>query len=199
MASFPTHNNAFDRIFKFSLGDRYATTRVALNLLSQLDSHSIVETGCMRTLDSIMEGNSTRIWGYFVRQYGGHVTTIDISDENMAICRQATEKYASHIDYIVGDSVEVLSKGIGRIDLLYLDSMDCPISGDASRAQEHQLTELKTAHRWLHDRSIVLLDDSAFANGGKTFLSKQWLEDNEWMCVLEMYQSLWIKKPNAIF
>lgn len=199
MATFATHNNSFDNLFKFSLGDRYPTTRVALNLLSALDTHYIVETGCMRTQGSILEGNSTLVFGYFCKIYGGHLTTIDISADNLALCKNATEKYNAYITYVEGNSIEMLAKGYNMIDLLYLDSMDCPVSGDASTAQQHQLEELMQANHMLHDRSIVLLDDSAFANGGKTFLSKQWLEDNGWICVLEMYQSLWVKNPLSIF
>jgi len=153
----------------------------------------------MRTLDSIMEGNSTLIFGYFAKMYGGHVTTIDISPENIATCKEATEKYNTYITYVEGNSVEMLGKGYNMIDLLYLDSMDCPISGDANEAQTHQLQEIIAAEHMLHDRSIVLLDDSAFANGGKTRLTKKWLEDRGWICVLDMYQSLWIKNPLSIF
>lgn len=199
MTDFLNHNSSFDRRFKFTLADRYPTMRVALNLLYHLDTHYIVETGCMRTLDSIMEGNSTLIFGYFVGRYGGQVTTIDINADNIATCKEATEKYKSNITYITGDSVKTLEDGLGLIDLLYLDSMDCPISGDANEAQTHQLREIIAASRMLHDRSIVLLDDSAFANGGKTRLTKKWLEDRGWICVLDMYQSLWIKNPLSIF
>src|ERR1700704_5502611 len=118
MNDFIKHNGWFDRRFKFSLGDRYSTMRLALNLLTHLDTHHIVETGCMRTKGSILEGDSTLVFANYVDRYGGEVTTIDNNSDNMAICREATHKYRENIVYKEQDSLMALLHYPQRIDLL---------------------------------------------------------------------------------
>lgn len=199
MDDFLTYNGWFDRAYRFTLADRYPTMRVALNLLYHLPIHRIVETGCMRVLNSVMEGNSTLIFAHFAARNGGEVITIDKEEESLKICKKATSKYKEYINYRHGDSIGALMHMTTKIDLLYLDSMDCPVVGDAYQSQFHQRNELITAQHALHDRSIILLDDNNFSNGGKTALAKEWLQKNDYQCILDLTQSLWVKNPLSIF
>src|SRR5271157_551016 len=192
-SDFVSSRGWFDRCLKNSLAFRYPTMRLAFNLLYHSPSHHIVETGCMRSDGSIMEGNSTQVFGRFCALEGGYLDTIDISSLNIGVCKEITEKYEEWINYTVGDSVSILAECYTPIDLLYLDSMDCPIVGDATEAQMHQLAEIRAASHVLHDKSIVLLDDCEFSNGGKSRLSKKWLGKNGWVCLLDAYQSVWVK------
>lgn len=187
----------FDQEFKERSGSRYPTFRVALNLLYQNASNPfIVETGTVRMADDWGAGYSTFIFGRFLKTLGrGEIVTIDISQDNIKVCQSVTESFKEHIRYVVDDSLEALKRIDKPIDLLYLDSLDTPIgdSEDAVPAQEHNLKEFKLVEHLLHDKSIVLIDDNAFANGGKAKLTKKYLKEKGWRVLLNGHQSLWIK------
>jgi len=52
---------------------------------------------------------------------------------------------------------------------------------------------LKLAEKNFNDKTVVLLDDNNFLDGGKTKLAKIYLKEHGWRCVLDYQQSLWIK------
>lgn len=63
-------------------------------------------------------------------------------------------------------------------------------------SQEHCLEEIKASSLCLHSKSIVLIDDSGLPGGGKARLARQWLLDNDWIVLLDAYQTLWVKKES---
>ena len=63
------------------------------------------------------------------------------------------------------------------IHFLYLDSLDGQFEG----ASKHQLEEIKIAKNYLHDQSLVLLDDK----GDKTKLSINYMLDNNFKILNE--------------
>src|SRR3989304_2329795 len=194
MKDFLFVNSWFDQKYQNLSGSRYATFKATLNLFRQNNGFYIVETGTTGQKKDWGAGYSTVLFGDYLSRYGGQFWTVDISEPNMNVCRVATAEYASVIDYVVSDSHLFLRTYIGKIDLLYLDSYDYPLDGsDPSPCQQHQLEELKLAFPHLHDKSIVLLDDNNFDNGGKTKLTKDCLIEKGWRCVLDQQQSLWIK------
>lgn len=183
-----------------SLKDRYETMSKALELLDISKGTNIVETGTLRQKDDWGAGMSTLIFGAYCKEFGRHLTTVDLSPQNMEVCKEVTEPYKEFIDYIVSDSVLFLKLYDKKIDLLYLDSVDCPIEVHTDQdqkelefAQNHQLNEIKEALLKMNDTGIVLLDDNWFEHGGKTALSKQYLKEQGWKEIASHQQSLWIK------
>ncbi len=193
MDNFLEYHSWFDELFQAKSSRRYSTFRVALNLLYQLPTHRIVETGTIRKIKDYGAGYSTYIFGHFVKRYGGKITTIDIDPKNMRVCKRVTAEFADWIEYVVDNSLHALSLLHEPIDLLYLDSFDTPIRRDASEAQLHNLKEFKLAEPLLHEKSIVLIDDNNFTNGGKSRMTKQYLHEQGWRVLLNMQQSLWIR------
>jgi hypothetical protein len=192
--NFLEHHSEFDDNFELFLRGRYYTMRIALNLLSQQPGKNIVETGCVRRLMDYGGGNSTYIFGWFVSRYGGSLTTIDISLENIKVCMDCTIEFSKDIHYIAEDSLLALPKLSKPIDLLYLDSMDVPEdNSDASEGQLHNLKELKAAEHLLHPGSLVLIDDNDMENGGKSAMTKKYLAENGYKLILNLDQSLWMK------
>lgn len=177
------------------LGLRYPTFRAALNLLLRFGGETIVETGTMRNMDIAGAGGSTLLFGEHCSRHGGKLWTVDINPQYIAYAKQATAAFAGRIDYATGDSVEFLTKFAGTIHLLYLDSMDCPPdpAADAGPSQRHCLAELGAAWGKVPAGGIVLLDDNMWPNGGKTRMAKGRLEELGAKCVLDFYQTLWIK------
>lgn len=193
MDDFLEHNSWFDLCFRRKLSGRYPTFRAALNLLYQLPSHRIVETGTIRRVRDYSAGYSTYIFGEFARRHGGKVTTIDSNPANIQLCKRVTADFAAWIEYVADDSLQALSRIEENIDLIYLDSLDTPKKGDASSAQLHNLKEFKLVEPRLHQNSIVLLDDNDFANGGKSRMTKQYLRERGWRVLFNLKQSLWIR------
>ena len=112
---------------------RYWTFKIALNLLIQrmVGSPLIVETGCVRLEDDYGAGNSSLIFGDFLKKYGGKLISIDINQTNVALCEKLmlAAGFSSIHQTIVDDSLKALTKLIDdgiKPDLIYLDSFDFP-------------------------------------------------------------------------
>lgn len=60
-------------------------------------------------------------------------------------------------------------------------------------SQEHCLKELLAALPHMHDKTPILIDDCALPGGGKGRTAKDWLLANRYVCILDLYQTLWIK------
>jgi len=177
---------------------RYHTLQAALNLLFQEHPDPlIVETGCQRQKEDLGAGMSTSIFGEYVCRYGGRLISVDIDEAALSVCRECTRAFAERITYIRSDSVEFLKNLKESPDLIYLDSLDYDLTGDASaarRAQEHCLNEYEAIAPRLKSDTIILLDDNDFPGGGKPKLVKERLVLSGWTCLLEWQQSLWAKK-----
>jgi len=173
---------------------KYCTFKAALNLFLQNNGQIIVETGTQRLKDDV-GGCSTTLFGAFCKTYNKTLYTVDNDPKHLEISKELTQEFKDHIVYVLSDSVEFLEKFDEPIDLLYLDSLDCPLPpADATESQLHQLREIKAAYPKLHKGSVVLLDDNDFTNGGKTRLSKRWLfKTREFLLILDDKQSLWLK------
>lgn len=184
------------RLGSTSLGERYYTFKMALNWHLQHGGSTIVETGSLREPGSWFGvGCSTHLFGEFVSRYGGYLWSCDIDESVIERARAETSEFSAHIDYVCDDSITFLQGFDQTIDLLYLDSMDCPRRGDASAAQYHNLGELEAAYPKLTPNAVVLLDDNRFRNGGKPLLSKELLYENGWVCLFDWHQSLWVRTP----
>jgi len=187
---------------KYTIGlsksKRLATMATALYLLSERDGKTLVETGTIRFPDDWGAGMSTLIFGEYAKRNNAHLYTVDINPNAIETCKKVTEEFKDNVSYIISDSIEFLKNFNQKIDLLYLDSMDCP-EHDASdspaliTSQTHQLNEMKLAIEKLSDNPIVLLDDNEFINGGKTKLTKKFLKENGFKEILGGKQSLWVK------
>jgi len=123
-------NWLFEKYYFGGQNYRYFTFQLALNLLKQKHPNpAIIETGCQRMKDDLGAGMSTSVFGEFCSKYGGHITSVDISENNLKVCKECTVQYSSFITYVRSDSVSFLSGKRGSVDLLYLDSLDYDYSG----------------------------------------------------------------------
>lgn len=201
MDDFIKWGNWFDEKYRFGLGEgtRYFSMKIALNLFHFRKGLNIVETGTIRARDDMAGGGfSTLVLGDYAQSYNKHFWTVDISPEAIELSKEITKDFNKNTNFITQDSVFFLGTFANPIDLLYLDSMDCPEfdmvdSPNLIASQEHQLEEIKTAYDKLHDKSVILLDDNNFDNGGKCKLTNQFLLDKGWTPLLADKQVLFIK------
>jgi hypothetical protein len=201
MDEFITWNDWWSLKYRFKMGEgvRYFTTKIALNLFHFRGGTNIVETGTIRMADDMNGGGySTLLYGDYAQHYDKHFWTVDILPEAIELSKKETEGFNKNTNFVTSDSVEFLKNFPEKIDLLYLDSMDCPENDEADSphliaSQEHQLNEIKAAWDKLTDKSVILLDDNNFTNGGKCKLSVQFLIDNGWTPLMADKQVLFIK------
>jgi hypothetical protein len=187
----------YDEKYQAKSGGRYQTFKTALNIFVQRQLLTIYETGTTRMADDWGAGMSTLLFADVANHYGAEIYTVDIEPKNIAQCQEITKDYAKFIHYVVSDSLTHLEGFKGPIGLLYLDSLDYPLTpeeGSVEVCQEHQLKEYLLARDHLDSRSIVLLDDNDFPDGGKCKLTKEQLLKDGWMCLIDAQQSLFIRK-----
>jgi hypothetical protein len=177
---------------------RFETFKKAFELLHETSGENIVETGCVRLPDDWGGGMSTYLFGEYAKNFVARVWTVDISEDNMAQCKNITKEFEKYICYTIDDSHVFLTEFYEPIHLLYLDSMDCPLVDDPFypellQSQGHQLREVQIALPKMSPDGIILLDDNGFANGGKTKMSKEYLKKQGWKEIMGGQQSLWTK------
>ena len=177
------------------LGRKFWTFKIALNLFKQFGGKNIVETGCVREHQDYGAGYSTVLFAEYAKEEGATFESIEISAENIEKAKKELAGLVVKVGFWKGDSHEVLKNWQSPIDLLYLDSLDCdPENEEISvKAQQHQYHELELAYPNLSKRAIVLLDDNYFKNGGKTRLTKEFLKEKGFICIMDYEQSLWIR------
>jgi len=201
MNDFLEWNNWFSVKYRFLIGEgmRYFSVKTALNLFHQRDGMNIVETGTIRAENDFAGGgNSTYLFGDYAQKYNKKFWTVDILPEAIALSKKITEGVNGNTTFVLSDSIAFLQTFPEKIDLLYLDSMDCPIEDEAGSpalvaSQKHQRMELEVAWNKLHDKSVVLLDDNDFKNGGKCIRTISYLQEKGWINLINEKQSLWIK------
>ena len=200
-------NWLFKRYYYSGSNSRYWTFHTALSILAQRDRVPlIIETGCQRLKEDVGAGMSTSIFGEYCLRYGGKLYTVDLFPNHLDICKACTKKYASHIEYVLSDSVAWLKESaVGAADLIYFDSLDYPISPDglsctsneeALKSQQHCLNEFLAAEESskIDDRTLILIDDNQLPGGGKPRLLKQHLSQAGWVCLMDHQQSLWARE-----
>lgn len=186
--------------YRFPIGEgvRYFSFKTALNIFHQRGGMNMVETGTVRARDDMAGGGaSTVILGDYAQRYDKKFWSVDILPEAIALSKELTEGFNHNTTHVLSDSILFLHTFKDPIDFLYLDSMDCPENDapDSPRlleSQKHQVRELETAWKNIHKRSVILLDDNNFENGGKCRFSIQFLEQKGWLCLINDKQSLWI-------
>ena len=157
----------------------------------------IVETGTSRGKKKFYffnqhnwkDGMSTIMFAEYVGNMNGHLHTCDISNTNIEAAKKFTTKFSNYITYNVNDSVFFLTNFVGKIDLLYLDSLD---GHNPVLASNHQLEEVKNSFKKLDYDSLVLLDDK----GTKTNLSINFLLKNKFQILHETKYQVLLSKNN---
>jgi hypothetical protein len=181
--------------------ERTQSWRSALSLFAYFDGSTIVETGCQRLVEDWGAGCSTRIVALFLKEIGhGKLHSVDHSLEHIGVAHRVVEadNSSDYVEFHHDDSVHFLTRFNQMIDLLYLDSFDYSDAPLRTRGcQEHQLKEITAAFEKLSDTAIVLLDDNDLPHGGKTRLTKEFLRQHGWTCLLDWQQSLWVRPLRA--
>ena len=157
---------------------------------------TMVETGTIRAEeDWAGAGYSTYLFGAFLARHGGRLQSVDLGAANCAFARSWTEIFGPAVTVHEQDSVDFLGRFPAPIDVLYLDSLDTTEPGHT----EHALRELQAAWPRLHERSLVLFDDTPWQRGawiGKGAQAVPWLIERGWRVLYGGYQVV-LDKPQG--
>ena len=164
---------------------RFDSFEFALIEAQKRNHKTLVETGVARGKKKFFffskinwkDGMSTLILSDYARHVNGNLTSCDINKKNIENAKKFTKPNKEFINFVTEDSLNFLTNFNKRIDFLYLDSLDGQFEG----ASKHQLEEIKIAKNYLHDQSLVLLDDK----GDKTKLSIDYMLDNNFKILNE--------------
>ena len=164
---------------------RFDSFEFALIEAQKRNHKTLVETGVARGKKKFFffskinwkDGMSTLILSDYARHVNGYLTSCDISKKNIENAKKFTKLNKEFINFVTEDSLNFLTNFNKKIDFLYLDSLDGQFEG----ASKHQLEEIKIAKNYLHDQSLVLLDDK----GDKTKLSINYMLDNNFKILNE--------------
>ncbi len=171
-----------------SFVDRHRSFDALFNLASERGLRDWVETGTVRSVEDWTAGFSTYLFGYYLKQVGGRLASVDLNEFNCEFARQWTAQLGT-VTVHASHSHDYLKARRGPIDVAYLDSADVGTAG----YQECALEEAKLALPHLHERSLILFDDSAWGMGrfrGKGGLAIPYLLDHGWRVAYAGYQVL---------
>lgn len=173
---------------------RYGTFTKALELLNKRKIKTIVETGTARCGDSNFDGDggSTIIFGHWAMDHDAVMYSVDVSPSHIALARQASKKYLTHLFFVEEDSISFLQNFPSTIDFLYLDSYDYD-ENDPLPPQMHNLHEVMAAYDKLTDHSIIMIDDCNIPGGGKGKLAIEFLLKKGWKLHANRHQVILLK------
>jgi ADP-heptose:LPS heptosyltransferase len=178
--------------------DRHRSFDVLLReMLRRFDEPTVVETGCIRAEEDWPgAGFFTYLMGAYLSRSGGTLYSVDVSPENCAFARAWTGPFGDTVRVHQESSERFLSRFAGRIDVLYLDSLDTTEPGHA----EYALKELEAALPRLHKESIVAVDDSPWRLGawtGKGARVIPYLLERDWEILYAGYQCVLSRKQTG--
>ncbi|NDD58645.1 MAG: class I SAM-dependent methyltransferase [Chlamydiae bacterium] len=177
---------------------RYKTFMAAINLLNQRQAQTIVETGTARFGSSNFEGDggSSIIFSDWANDHAATFYSVDINQDYINDAYEAVQKTIPNIKtplfFICSDSIEFLRNFGQSIDFLYLDSYDFDVN-DPLPSQQHHLEELKASYRWLHEDSVIMIDDCNLPFGGKGKLAIEFLTKRGWKMLRNEYQVILVR------
>lgn len=146
--------NLVERHFKFWSDESHPNYNAFSRVVNILGGGPavIVETGT-----SAWGTDSTRLWDFYVRAFGGELWTVDIRpDAGLRLKGQISNR----TKVIVQDSVDFLSaRDFGNADLYYLDSWDVDWS-DSYPSALHGKNEFEAIKPLLRTGDLILIDDT---------------------------------------
>jgi predicted O-methyltransferase YrrM len=138
---------------------RVETINKALDLFHARQGRLIVEIGSIRQRGNLSgDGYSTVAWA----QHAEKVYSVDIDPAATALTLEETAEFGN-VTALTQDGVEFLQRFTQPIDLLYLDAWDAFLPGSA----ENHLRAYVAARKSLHQRSLILIDDTDLGNQSK--------------------------------
>lgn len=183
----------FDAHYTGLLGHRAHTMRAALVRLKQTGGRLIVESGCCRQEGNWAgDGQSTLVFAAYGRKFAAAVMSADVDPAAVRLAQRLVKEHCGtdvHVTVRCGDAEREIAAVNQPIDLLYLDSLDFRPQNPGP-SQERAWREFEAAEPWLHEESVVLIDDCDLPHGGKGGMLIPEMERRGWRVLMREYQVL---------
>jgi hypothetical protein len=129
---------------------------------------NLVEIGTVRRLPSDPDlpgdGNSTSVFAWYIKNYAGRLTAVDISEESIKNCKEnlaSQNLLTSNIELLCQDGLQFLKDYDKIIHGIYIDALDYDDKeghGKDNSANFH-LEAFKLAEKNLIANSVIMFDD----------------------------------------
>ena len=189
-----TFDEQYRRYFRPRLDKRAEGFDVLFQSLLALGrSLLIVETGTLRLPGNWEgDGQSTFMFDALVRESGGALFSIDVTNESIdsarKVCSSATQLIANDSVSALHALTQIVSK---QIDLLYLDSFDLDAKNPLPSAIHHAL-ELTAVRPLIGPGTVICVDDYAVgSSGGKGMIVDRFLSNIRAKVLYSGYQKVW--------
>ncbi len=171
--------------------DRHRTFHKVLEHLSAVQSPRVIETGCIRAKEDWGGAGYSTYWlGMALEAMGGHLDSVDCTEEHVAFARKWTAQFGDAVTVHQADSREWLQSYNGPlIDVFYADSADV----GTPQYQEICLGEIQRAVKLLRRKGYILIDDMSYCQGewdGKGSQAIPWLLAHGWDIIYGGHQVL---------
>ena len=173
-----------------SYSDRHRSfDHLLLEMVKRFNAPTVVETGTIRAEEDWSGAGFFTYWmAAFLYRFGGHLYSVDLNAQNCEFAGTWTGVFGEVVSIHNGNSVAYLEKFTDKIDVLFLDSLDTTQPGHA----EHCQKEAEAAFPRLHEKSLVLVDDTPWSGRwtGKGEILIPWLLERGWRILYAGYQVL---------
>ena len=192
---FPASEPAFDVQMQHWIWDWCRAREASFDLLfretsKRFDAPTIIETGTIRSEEGWSgAGFFTYLAGAYLHRAGGQLFSVELNKQNANFAREWCGVFGNAVKIRHRDSVTFLRRFDLPIDVLYLDSLDTYKPGHA----EHALAEIQAAMPHLHDKSLVIFDDTPCDGGvftGKGAQAVPWLLKRGWDLLYSRWQAI---------
>jgi len=182
--------------FKYNFRRRRVTFAKTLELVSDRNAKTIIETGTSRKglTNTKGDGAGTFVFGKWAKENNAKLFSVDIDKDAVQECKVEVENQnlQDTVTVLLDDSLNFLTNYKDQVDFLYLDSYDYSRTDTAIQiaSQEHHLKEFKAIESRLHKNTIVLIDDCGLPGGGKGKTVVPYMEQKGWKVLIDAYQIL---------
>ena len=204
MGKFIKHKSLYPFMpFRYDFRKRRNTFKKTLELLDKTRAKMIVETGTSREglRGAKSNGGATLVFGKWAKLNNAELHSVDISEKSIGVAQKEVDNLQLNeaVTIHLSDSIEFLTNFSKPVDFLYLDSYDYSDDPEVQvKSQVHHLNEFKAIEEFLHENSIVLIDDCDLPNGGKGKMVVEYMCQKDWKVLIETYQTLLVRENFSV-
>jgi hypothetical protein len=168
---------------------KYRGFKEALILFENRNFKTLLEIGTSSSYstETKNEAKSTLIFGSWANMFNATLYSVDLSKEVLLESKSKLNAIYKSVEFIQEDGRDFLENFPLLIDFLYLDAGDFATE-DQKELQALHLEMVKRALPQMHQKSVIMIDDCGYKNGGKGRYVIEFLTRRGWKIKLHSFQ-----------